>query len=65
MDFLTNLVEVVNNYLWNYVLLFLLVGTGVYFSVRRCHLLDVGERVLWHGHQLHRGGSGPEVPQHG
>ena len=116
MDFLTNLVEVVNNYLWNYVLLFLLVGTGVYFSVRlrfvqvrklgaglkhtfggltlhgekadhegmssgyrqhcgrghghclrrpRCHLLDVGERVLWHGHQLHRGGSGPEVPQYG
>ena len=34
MDFLTNLVEVVNNYLWNYVLLLLLVGTGVYFSVR-------------------------------
>ena len=35
MDFLTNLVDVVNNYLWNYVLLFLLVGTGVYFSIRR------------------------------
>ena len=34
MDFLTNLVDVVNNYLWNYVLLFLLVGTGVYFSIR-------------------------------
>ena len=29
MDFLTNLVDVVNNYLWNYVLLFLLVGTVV------------------------------------
>ena len=57
MDFLTNLVEVVNNYLWNYVLLFLLVGTGVYFSVRlrfiQVRKLGAGLKHTFGGLTLH------------
>ena len=57
MDFLTNLVDVVNNYLWNYVLLFLLVGTGVYFSVRlrfiQVRKLGAGLKHTFGGLTLH------------
>ena len=34
MDILTNIVKVINEYLWNYGLLFLLCGTGLYFTIR-------------------------------
>lgn len=34
MDILTNIVGFVNEYLWNYLLLFLLCGTGLYFTIR-------------------------------
>ena len=57
MDFLTNLVEVVNNYLWNYVLLFLLVGTGVYFTIRlgfvQVRKLGAGLKHTFGGLTLH------------
>ena len=57
MDFLTNLVDVVNNYLWNYVLLFLLVGTGVYFSIRlrfvQVRKLGAGLKHTFGGLTLH------------
>ena len=34
MDILTDIVKVINEYLWNYGLLFLLCGTGLYFTIR-------------------------------
>ncbi len=34
MDILTNIVKIINEYLWNYGLLFLLCGTGLYFTIR-------------------------------
>ncbi len=34
MDFLTQAVEAVNAFLWDFALLFLLCGTGIYFTVR-------------------------------
>ena len=34
MDFFTDIIKLVNEYLWNYGLLFLLCGTGLYFTVR-------------------------------
>lgn len=34
MEFFTTLVEQASNILWNYLLLFLLVGTGIFFTIR-------------------------------
>ncbi len=34
MDFLSQVVGIINNFLWNFALLFLLCGTGVYFTIR-------------------------------
>ena len=34
MDFLLQLVKQLNLYLWDYLLLFLLCGTGIYFTLR-------------------------------
>ena len=34
MEILTDIVKVINEYLWNYGLLFLLCGTGLYFTIR-------------------------------
>ena len=34
MSFLESLVSVANDYLWNYFLLFLLCGAGIYFTFR-------------------------------
>lgn len=34
MIFVENLVSIINDYLWNFILLFLLCGTGIYFTVR-------------------------------
>ncbi len=34
MDFLTEIVKIINEYLWNYGLLFLLCGSGLYFTIR-------------------------------
>lgn len=34
MNFISQVVDAVNNVLWNYLLLFLLCGTGIYFSIR-------------------------------
>ena len=34
MEILTNIVKIINEYLWNYGLLFLLCGTGLYFTIR-------------------------------
>ena len=32
MDFISNVVDFVNKVLWDYALLFLLVGTGVFYT---------------------------------
>ena len=34
MEFISNIVSVVNKFLWDYALLFLLCGTGIYFTIR-------------------------------
>lgn len=34
MDFVSNIVNVVNGFLWDFALLFLLCGTGIYFTLR-------------------------------
>lgn len=34
MEMLTKIVEVVNKYLWDYILIFLLCGTGIYFTIK-------------------------------
>ena len=34
MDAILRLVEILNQYLWNSLLLVALVGTGVYFTIR-------------------------------
>lgn len=34
MDFIANLVSVVNTFLWDYALLFLLCGTGIFYTIR-------------------------------
>ena len=34
MEFLTSLVDSVNSVLWDYVLIFLLCGTGIYYTIR-------------------------------
>lgn len=34
MDILIRFIEFINDYLWNYVLIFLLCGTGLYFTIR-------------------------------
>lgn len=34
MDIISNIVDVVNHFLWDFALLFLLCGTGIYFTVR-------------------------------
>ena len=34
MDSILNTVNAVNKVLWDYILLFLLCGTGIYFTVR-------------------------------
>jgi AGCS family alanine or glycine:cation symporter len=34
MDFLTNKVNVINNFMWSYVLIVLLIGLGIYFTFR-------------------------------
>lgn len=34
MDLISNIVDVVNHFLWDFALLFLLCGTGIYFTVR-------------------------------
>lgn len=34
MDIVSNIVEKVNNFLWNYALIILLCGTGIYFTIR-------------------------------
>ena len=34
MEFLNNLVQVIRDVLWDYILLFLLLGAGLYFTVR-------------------------------
>ena len=41
MDILTNIVKVINEYLWNYGLLFLLCGTGLYFTIRLKFILII------------------------
>lgn len=34
MEMLTKIVEVINKYLWDYILIFLLCGTGIYFTIK-------------------------------
>ena len=34
MDIISNIVEKINGFLWDYALLFLLCGTGIYFTIR-------------------------------
>lgn len=34
MEFLTQAVDAVNGVLWDYLLIFLLCGTGIYFTIR-------------------------------
>lgn len=34
MDALNNFFATISNYLWSYILMYLLVGTGIYFSIR-------------------------------
>jgi len=52
MEFLNHWVELVDNYLWGYVLVFLLVGTGLFLTVR---MRGVQVWGLWHGIKLTRG----------
>ncbi|SHH36030.1 alanine or glycine:cation symporter, AGCS family [Clostridium collagenovorans DSM 3089] len=34
MEMLTNIVTTINKYLWDYILIFLLCGTGIYFTIK-------------------------------
>lgn len=65
MDFLTNAVQTVNSYLSDYILLFLLLGTGIFFTVRtkfvqvRC--LGEGFRHMFGGIKSKKDESGSSI----
>lgn len=65
MEILTNVVQTINTYLSDYILLFLLLGTGIFFSVRtrfvqiRC--LGEGFRHMFGGIKSGRNESGSSI----
>lgn len=56
MDFLTNVVDVVNTVLWDYALLFLLVGTGIFYTFQlkfiQVRKFGAGMKLLFGGFSL-------------
>lgn len=52
MEFLNQLISRVDDFLWSYVLVVLLLGTGIYLTIRM-RLIQV--RGLWHGAKLTAG----------
>lgn len=65
MEILTNVVQTINSYLSDYILLFLLLGTGIFFSVRtrfvqvRC--LGEGFRHMFGGIKSDKNDSGSSI----
>lgn len=59
MDFLHQIVTAVNTVLWNYLLLFVLVGTGVYFTLRlkfvQIRRFNLGLKKMFGNFSLHGG----------
>ncbi|MBP3700791.1 MAG: sodium:alanine symporter family protein [Lachnospiraceae bacterium] len=57
MNVLEQIVSTVNSWLWDYLLIFLLCGTGVYFTIRlrfvQVRLFPQGIRQLFSGFSLH------------
>ena len=68
MDTILNIVNAVNKVLWDYILLFLLCGTGIYFTIRlkfiQVRKFGEGLRRLFGGLKLNgkKGRSGGDEP---
>ena len=59
MDFFNEIIKAVNTVLWNYLLLFVLVGTGVYYTFRlkfvQIRRFKTGLKKLFGNFSLHGG----------
>lgn len=57
MNFLTEIVEMISSFLWDYALMYLLVATGIYFTIRlgfiQLRKFGAGMKAMFGGFSLH------------
>lgn len=57
MNFLTEIVEMISSFLWDYALMYLLVATGIYFTLRlgfiQLRKFGAGMKAMFGGFSLH------------
>ena len=57
MNFLTAIVDTISSFLWDYALMYLLVATGIYFTIRlgfiQLRKFGAGLKAMFGGFSLH------------